>query len=62
VEWKGWEGEVLVLHPGEKPHQAFGRNIGYKNVFIENYHEKFGKFVEVEIEKVDGFNLFGSII
>ncbi|MFW9929768.1 MAG: tRNA (N(6)-L-threonylcarbamoyladenosine(37)-C(2))-methylthiotransferase [Candidatus Thorarchaeota archaeon] len=62
VEWEGWEGEVLVLHPGDKPHQAFGRNIAYKNVFIENYHEKFGKFVEVEIEKVNGFNLFGFII
>jgi threonylcarbamoyladenosine tRNA methylthiotransferase CDKAL1 len=62
VEWEGWKGDVLILHPGEKSHQAFGRNIAYKNVLIENYNQKFGKFVEVEIEKVDGFNLFGTLI
>lgn len=62
LEWKGWEGEVLMLHPGEKSHQAFGRNIAYKNIFIENYNGTFGKFVKVKIEIVDGFNLFGYLI
>jgi threonylcarbamoyladenosine tRNA methylthiotransferase CDKAL1 len=62
LEWEGWEGEVLVLHPGEKSNQAFGRNIAYKNVFIENYDGSFGNFVEVQIAKVDGFNLFGYLI
>ncbi|TFG16068.1 MAG: tRNA (N(6)-L-threonylcarbamoyladenosine(37)-C(2))-methylthiotransferase [Promethearchaeota archaeon] len=58
LEWEGWEGEVLVLHPGEEPNQAFGRNIAYKNVFIEEYSRDFGEFVKVKINKVEGFNLF----
>jgi threonylcarbamoyladenosine tRNA methylthiotransferase CDKAL1 len=62
LKWEGWEGEVLVLHPGEKPNQAFGRNIAYKNVFIDNLNKKFGTFLEVKIEKVEGFNLFGVIV
>ena len=60
--WKDWEGEVLILHEGTAPNQAFGRNFAYKNVFIDNYNGKFGTFVNVKIEKVDGFNLFGKVL
>jgi MiaB/RimO family radical SAM methylthiotransferase len=58
LKWEGWEGEVLILHPGDLPNQAFGRNIAYKNVFIENYYGKYGEFVKVIINRIDGFNLF----
>ena len=61
TNWKNWEGEVLVLHEGLKPNQAFGRNFAYKNIFIDNYDDDFGSFVNVKIEKVEGFNLFGNI-
>jgi len=60
--WEGWEGEILILHPSEKKNQVFGRNIAYKNVFIENYTRQYGEFVNVKIDKVDGFNLFGTLI
>ena len=60
--WEGWKGEVLMLHSGEEPNQAFGRNLAYKNIFIKNYKEKYGKFVKVRIEKVKGFNLYGCKI
>lgn len=59
--WKDWEGEVLLLHRGSEELQVFGRNIAYKNVFINNYRGKFGKFINVKIEKVEGFNLFGRL-
>ncbi|MFX1289968.1 MAG: tRNA (N(6)-L-threonylcarbamoyladenosine(37)-C(2))-methylthiotransferase [Promethearchaeota archaeon] len=59
--WEGWEGEILLLHEGAEKYQAFGRNFAYKNVFINNYKGKFGKFVNVKIEKVNGFNLFAKI-
>jgi tRNA A37 methylthiotransferase MiaB len=62
IKWKGWEGEVLLLHSGEKQNQAFGRNLAYKNVFVDNYKEKYGKFVNVKIERVKGFNLFGTLV
>jgi len=62
MKWKGWQGEVLVLHPGENPGQAFGRNLAYKNIFIENYDGSYGKFVRTTVEKVEGFNLFGFLI
>ncbi len=61
-KWKDWEGEVLVLHEGTERNQAFGRNLAYKNVFMDNYIGDFGTFVKVKIEKVDGFNLFGKVI
>ncbi len=61
-KWKGWEGEVLVLHEGTEPNQGFGRNYAYKNIFIANYDGEFGKFVNNKIDKVEGFNLFGKII
>jgi len=61
-KWKGWEGEVLVLHEGTESNQGFGRNYAYKNIFIANYDGEFGKFVNIEIDKVEGFNLFGKII
>ncbi len=60
-KWKDWEGEVLVLHEGTKRNQAFGRNIAYKNIFIDKFKGEFGNFVNVEIHRVDGFNLFGKI-
>ncbi len=60
-KWQGWEGEVLVLHEGSGKNQAFGRNIGYKNILIDNYSDVFGKFVNVKIFKIDGFNLFGKM-
>ncbi|MFX0077152.1 MAG: tRNA (N(6)-L-threonylcarbamoyladenosine(37)-C(2))-methylthiotransferase [Candidatus Hermodarchaeota archaeon] len=61
-KWKGWEGEVLVLHEDTVQNQAFGRNLAYKNIFINNYNSDYGIFVKVKIEKVEGFNLIGNII
>ncbi len=61
-KWKDWKGEVLVLHEGTERNQAFGRNLAYKNIFINNYNSDFGTFAKVKIEKVDGFNLFGKVI
>jgi len=58
LDWIGWEGEVLVLHSGEKANQVFGRNIAYKNVFIEDYNRAYGKFINVKVNYVEGFNLF----
>lgn len=60
--WEGWEGEVLILHSSERENQAFGRNLAYKNIFIENYTGEYGKFKDIRIDKVDGFNLFGTLI
>jgi len=60
-KWMGWKGEVLVLHEGAQENQAFGRNFAYKNIFIEDYLEGYGNFVEIEITKIDGFNLFGKL-
>ncbi len=60
--WKNWEGEVLLLHKGTEPNQTFGRNLAYKNIFIDNYNGEFGKFVNAQIYKIDGFNLYGKII
>jgi len=61
TNWKNWEGEVLVLHEGLKPNQSFGRNLAYKNVFVEDYTGDFGKFVKIKIYKIDGFNLYGFL-
>lgn len=61
-KWEGWHGEILILHKGSDKNQAFGRNIAYKNIFIRGYNDIYGKFVDVKIEKVDGFNLFGRLI
>jgi MiaB-like tRNA modifying enzyme len=62
LKWKDWEGEVLLLHKGSEKDQGFGRNFAYKNVFINDFEGEFGDFVNVKIEKVDGFNLFGKVI
>jgi len=35
-KWEDWAGEVLVLHEGTERNQAFGRNLAYKNTFINN--------------------------
>ena len=61
-KWQDWEGEVLLLHEGTTSNQAFGRNIAYKNIFIENVKETYGAFVHSRIYKVDGFNLFAKLI
>ncbi len=60
--WEGWQGEVLILHQGSGENQAFGKNYAYKNVFIDDYNESYGKFVTVKIEKIEGFNLFGKLL
>jgi len=60
--WKNWEGEILVLHEGFKENQAFGRNIAYKNIFIENFKETYGSFVNARIYETVGFNLFAESI
>jgi MiaB-like tRNA modifying enzyme len=62
AKWKDWEGEVLVLHEGSEENQGFGRNIAYKNVFINDYQGKLGEFVRVRIKEVEGYNLFGVIL
>jgi tRNA A37 methylthiotransferase MiaB len=61
-KWQDWEGEILVLHEGLKPNQAFGRNIAYKNIFIEKFKDCYGTFVYSRIYKIDGFNLFAKLI
>ncbi|MFX1340350.1 MAG: tRNA (N(6)-L-threonylcarbamoyladenosine(37)-C(2))-methylthiotransferase [Promethearchaeota archaeon] len=58
-KWRGWEGEILILHEVSEANQIFGRNFAYKNIFINEYNNNFGKFIEVKINKVDGFNLYG---
>ena len=60
-KWKDWKGQVLILHYGNQKNQAFGRNFAYKNIFIDDYYGEFGKFVEIKITKIDGFNLFGKL-
>jgi len=61
-DWLGWEGEILLLHKGSEKNQAFGRNFAYKNIFIDDYEGKFGQFIEVKINRIDGFNLYGKLI
>jgi tRNA A37 methylthiotransferase MiaB len=61
-KWEDWRGEVLILHKGSDENQAFGRNLAYKNIFIDEYNGIYGTFKNVKIEKVDGFNLFGRLI
>ena len=60
-KWQDWEGEILLLHEGATSNQAFGRNISYKNIFIENNKGGYGTFINVRIYKVDGFNLFAKL-
>jgi len=62
LSWGGWQGKVLMLHQGSEPHQAFGRNFAYKNVFINDYKGEYGVFRDVEINRVEGFNLFGKLL
>jgi len=57
-----WEGEVLILHKGDKEGQFFGRNIAYKNIFIDNFKRHLGDFIQIKINKIKGFNLFGQKI
>jgi tRNA A37 methylthiotransferase MiaB len=60
-KWTDWEGKVLVLHEGTEYNQAFGRNYAYKNIFLNDYEGEYGKFINIKIEKIDGFNLYGKI-
>ncbi len=60
--WKGWEGDILILHEGTGPNQVFGRNFAYKNVFVENFNGTYGELVKVRVNNVEGFNLFGKVI
>ena len=60
--WEGWQGEVLILHQGSEENQAFGKNYAYKNIFIDDYTDDYGNFVNVKIEEIEGFNLFGKIL
>ncbi|MFX1480740.1 MAG: 2-methylthioadenine synthetase, partial [Promethearchaeota archaeon] len=61
-KWKDWEGEILLLHKGTEKNQIFGRNFAYKNVFIDANNVNYGKFINVRIKRVDGFNLYGENI
>ena len=61
-KWQEWEGEILLLHKGTTPYQAFGRNYAYKNIFIENFKGNYGSFVSSRIYKIKGFNLFAELI
>ena len=61
-DWMNWEGEVLILHKGDKEGQFFGRNIAYKNIFIDNFKRHLGDFIQIKINKIKGFNLFGQKI
>ena len=61
-KWKKWEGKVLALHIGTGKNQTFGRNVAYKNIFIDNFNGKLGTFVKVRINNIDGFNLHAQII
>ena len=60
--WRNWEGKILLLHEGEKRQQAFGRNIAYKNVLLDEYNGLYGSFVGIRVYKVDGFNLHAQLI
>ncbi|MHA1670497.1 MAG: tRNA (N(6)-L-threonylcarbamoyladenosine(37)-C(2))-methylthiotransferase [Promethearchaeota archaeon] len=60
--WQRWKGSILVLHEGTTQNQVFGRNFAYKNVFIDDFRGSLGSFVNVEIIKVKGFNLFAELI
>ena len=60
--WKNWQGKILLLHKGDKQGQAFGRNIAYKNVFLDDYDGSYGNFMEARVYKVDGFNLHARLI
>ncbi|TFF96643.1 MAG: tRNA (N(6)-L-threonylcarbamoyladenosine(37)-C(2))-methylthiotransferase [Promethearchaeota archaeon] len=62
LKWLGWEGNILVLHSGNKDNQVFGRNFAYKNVFLNDYQGDFGQFVKVKIIKVQGFNLYAKVL
>ena len=59
-DWIGWEGEVLVLHAGSEPNQAFGRNFAYKNIFIDDSKSSFGDFISAQVFEVKGFNLYAK--
>ncbi|MBD3254598.1 MAG: tRNA (N(6)-L-threonylcarbamoyladenosine(37)-C(2))-methylthiotransferase [Candidatus Lokiarchaeota archaeon] len=61
-KWIGWKGDILILHRTNKKNQVFGRNFAYKNVFVDDYDDKMGKSIEVEVIKVKGYNLFAKLL
>ncbi len=38
------------------------KNLIDKNIFVNDFDGAYGKFINVKIERVEGFNLFGKII
>ena len=61
-KWKGWEGEVLLLHKGLDDQQVFCRNFAYKNIFLNDGNAVYGEFIKIKVEKIEGFNLFGKVV
>ncbi len=59
-KWMNWEGEILLLHKGVERNQAFGRNFAYKNIFVNELKDSYGKFVNIKVIKIKGYNLFGK--
>ena len=61
-KWKGWEGEVLLLHKGFDDQQTFCRNFAYKNIFLDKANAVYGEFMKVKVEVIERFNLFGKSV
>lgn len=61
-KWKGWEGEVLLLHKGLDDQQTFCRNFAYKNIFLDKANAVYGEFMKVKVEVIERFNLFGKSV
>ncbi len=59
-KWINWEGEVLVSEKS-KYGDWMGRNFAYKPIVIKSSDNLFGKFVIVNIDKVNPFVLFGKM-
>ena len=61
-----WDGiKLLNLPCGTGKTVIFSNHVrekAYKNIFIDDYNNDYGNFVHVKIEKIEGFNLFGTII
>jgi threonylcarbamoyladenosine tRNA methylthiotransferase CDKAL1 len=68
VQWKGWEGEILVDEVNDKSIQ--GRNYAYKPVVLDDVlpelkierNQLLGKILTVKIKEVSNFCLKGTIM
>jgi threonylcarbamoyladenosine tRNA methylthiotransferase CDKAL1 len=68
VQWKGWEGEILVDEVNDKSIQ--GRNYAYKPVVLDGVlpelkierNQLLGKILTVKIKEVSNFCLKGTIM